>query len=84
MGTLAHIHGQVDGAQRILQAIDESIGEGRLGLALEQAILLRKILEGQQVPTCVSCDSALLEDEVDTYTSWCTDCAPALAFRFEE
>lgn len=83
MGTLTILHGQVDGAQRLTEAINESISEGRMGLAHEQAVLLVRVLGGQQVPTCLACGLALTDEEVDLFTSWCGDDAPVLGLRFE-
>lgn len=84
MGTLNVLHAQVDGSQRLLSAIEDSLGQGHLGLAREQAVLLVRVLEGHQVPTCVSCGLALSDEEIDRFTSWCAEDAPVLGLRFED
>jgi len=84
MATADQIIDVLDGADRLTRAIHDSLDAGHLGVALEQANLLVSILEGNNAPRCVACNQPLTPDEVESFTSWCSDDAPSLILRFED
>lgn len=84
MGTLAFMHDTIEGSERLLDAIKEELHQGHYVKAQERAVLLVRILDGNQVPTCLECGLALTDEEIDGYTSWCSEDAPVLGMRFEQ